>query len=82
MIKNESNERILNLEILHSGIAAVNKEWNGKAIRSQYSRLYFIKSGSFFVVGEDGRKTVFSENGVYLGKSFNLGLRRTGRLIA
>ena len=66
MIKNESNERILNLEILHSGIAAVNKEWNGKAIRSQYSRLYFIKSGSFFVVGEDGRKTVFSENGVYL----------------
>ncbi|MBE6644902.1 MAG: helix-turn-helix transcriptional regulator [Ruminococcaceae bacterium] len=56
----------LNLELLHFGYASVNKEWHGQAVRSQTSRLYFIKSGSFFIIDADGIRTDFNEGGIYL----------------
>lgn len=54
------------LELLHSGYARLDKNWKGKAVRSQYSRLYFIKKGSFYVIGNDGERIDFVEGGIYL----------------
>ena len=64
------------LEILKFGYTRVNRSWQGEAIRSQYSRLYFIKSGSFFVVDEVGGRRDFHEGGIYLipsGYSYTYG---------
>ena len=64
------------LELLNMGFARVTKAWQGKAIQSQYSRLYFIKSGSFYVVDTSGNKTTFNCGGAYLipsGYSYSYG---------
>ena len=54
------------LELLHTSFTRVDKKWQGEVVRSQYSRLYFIKSGSFFVIDDEGARTDFREGGVYL----------------
>ena len=55
-----------NLELLNMGYAHVNTKWHGNAVHSQYSRLYFIKSGAFFIVNNEGVRTDFKKGGVYL----------------
>lgn len=64
------------LELLQASFAKVDQKWHGKAICSQYSRLYYIKSGSFFVVDDEGERTDFRTGGVYLipsGYSYTYG---------
>ena len=59
-------DNVETLEMLKFGYARVGKDWQGEAIRSQYSRLYFIKRGSFYVIDGDGQRTDFYEGGIYL----------------
>ena len=64
------------LELLHTGRAVVDESWHGSAVRSQCSRLYYIKKGSFYVVSDKGKRTEFKEGGVYLipsGYSYTYG---------
>ena len=71
------------LELLHSSFNRVDKMWQGEVVRSQYSRLYFIKSGSFFVIGADGERTDFYTGGVYLipsGYSYTYGCEKENEL--
>ncbi len=71
-----SNDNVTKLELLHSGYAKVDEKWSGNAVRSQYSRLYFIKSGSFYVVSKNGKRTDFEEGRAYLipsGLSYTYG---------
>ena len=74
--RNFSIDGRLNLELLKSGYARKDSRWHGAAIRSQYSRLYFIKRGSFFIIDTDGHRTEFCEGGIYLipsGYSYSFG---------
>ena len=73
------------LELLHSSFACVDNRWQGEVIRSQYSRLYFIKSGSFFVIDDEGYRTDFYEGGVYLipsGYSYVYGCEEKNELFS
>ncbi len=71
------------LELLHSSFNHVDSKWQGEVIRSQYSRLYFIKSGSFFIVDNEGERTDFHTGGVYLipsGYSYTYGCETENEL--
>lgn len=71
------------LELLHSSFNHVDTQWQGEVIRSQYSRLYFIKSGSFFIVDDEGERTDFHTGGVYLipsGYSYTYGCEAENEL--
>lgn len=71
------------LELLHSSFNYVDTHWQGEVIRSQYSRLYFIKSGSFFIVDNEGERTDFYAGGVYLipsGYSYKYGCEAENEL--
>ena len=77
--KNVSTDKITKLELLHSGYAKVDGSWCGNAVRSQYSRLYFIKSGSFYIIDNDGNRTDFKEGKAYLvpsGTSYTYGCEK------
>lgn len=63
---NYYNEGTLTLELLRSTFDHVNKNWQGRVIRSQYSRLYFIKKGSFYIINNDGEQIDFYEEGAHL----------------
>ena len=71
------------LELLHASFTRVDKKWQGEVVRSQYSRLYFLKSGSFFVIGDNGERTDFYTGGVYLipsGYSYTYGCEEENEL--
>ena len=54
------------LELLRATYDHVDKNWQGKVIKSQYSRLYFIKKGYFYIIDNEGNRTNFNEGGAYL----------------
>ena len=61
-IKRKSYE----LDILLAGHAMVDKSWRSKTANSQYSRLFFVKEGSFFITSQGGERTVLRPGYAYL----------------
>ena len=65
-----------NLDILTAGEATVYRGWGGEVSCSQYSRLYFILHGGFFIESGDGRRMELVVGNAYLipsGYSFSYG---------
>ena len=54
------------LDLLLAGHAMVDKSWHSKTANSQYSRLFLIKEGSFFITSPDGERTVLRPGYAYL----------------
>jgi len=66
----------LELDVISAGVAASDSGWQGSVSGSKYSRLYFVVSGGFYIVGEDGERFQLSAGNVYLvpsGYSYSFG---------
>jgi len=65
----------IKLNIFRYGRAIVENTWHGNVTNSVFSRLYFVKSGSFYIT-KDGKKTLLTEGNWYLvpnGFSYDFG---------
>lgn len=72
LIKSKSYE----LDILLAGRAAVDTTWHSSTANSQYSRLFFVKEGSFFIESQDGNRMTMRPGYAYLvpvGYSYRYG---------
>ena len=72
------------LDILCAGEATVYGDWHGEVISSQYSRLYFILEGGFYIESTVGERTELSVGRAYLvpsGYSYSFGCESEARHI-
>lgn len=70
----------MELKLITFGHATVEPDWQGPAVDTTCSRLYFVLRGSFFLHTEDGRILTLSEGGCYLvpsGAQFTYGCHET-----
>jgi len=64
----------INMNLLIFGDATVDSGWHGKVTSPPFSRLYYITTGSFTIVGKDGKSYVLQPDRWYLipsGYSFS-----------
>lgn len=62
VIKRKSYE----LDLLMAGHAEVDCSWHSKTENSQYSRLFFVKEGSFFITSPSGERLTLRPGYAYL----------------